>query len=244
MSDGQGTQVESAPGRLSDHLSLGVIARVYRRDVIDEIVLRSGRREKRERLLPARLVLYFVIALGLFFGDAYEEVMAKMVGGLKFVSAWEKAWKLPTASALCQARKRLGEAPVKELFDQVCQPLATSPAQTELWRHSRWSASSSTPKPTSPPSRCTATSTTPDYGSSPAAERSTPPSTATNPTSSSTPHWYPHSTPEDGRKLALGLPLSGGGMSPSHRPQEPHAGDSVLISAAMFTLANPVEPFA
>lgn len=111
---------------MSDHLSLGVIARVYRRDVIDEIVVRAGRREKRERLLPARLVVYFVIALGLFFGDAYEEVMAKMVGGLKFVSAWEKVWKVPTASALCQARKRLGEAPVKELFDQVCQPLATT----------------------------------------------------------------------------------------------------------------------
>lgn len=37
-----------------------------------------------------------------------------------------KAWKAPTASALCQARKRLGEAPVKELFEQVCQPLATT----------------------------------------------------------------------------------------------------------------------
>lgn len=117
---------EPGAGRLSDHLSLGVIARVYGRDLIDGVVARSGRREKRQRLLPARLVTYFVIALGLFFGDAYEEVMRKMVGGLKFVSAWEKAWKVPTASALCQARQRLGEAPVKELFDRACRPLATT----------------------------------------------------------------------------------------------------------------------
>lgn len=111
---------------MSDHLSLGVIARVYRRDQVDDAVTRTGRREKRQRLLPARLVVYYVIALGLFFGEAYQEVMRKMVGGLKFVAAWEKAWTVPTASALCQARQRLGEAPVKELFDQVCQPLAST----------------------------------------------------------------------------------------------------------------------
>ncbi len=125
MRDESETREEPAAGRLSDHLSLGVIARIYRRDQVDDAVARSGRREKRQRLLPARLVVYYVIALALFFGEAYEEVMRKMVGGLRFVSAWEKAWKVPTSSALCQARKRLGEAPVKELFDQVCQPLAT-----------------------------------------------------------------------------------------------------------------------
>lgn len=109
---------------------------MYRRDVVDETLLRTGRRQQRERLLPARLVVYYVIALAFFFGDAYEEVMRKMVGGLKFVAAWEKAWKVPTASALCQARKRLGEAPVKELFDQVCQPLATT--STIGGFHHRW----------------------------------------------------------------------------------------------------------
>jgi hypothetical protein len=53
-----------------------------------------------------------VIALALFFGEAYEEVMRKMVGGLRLVSAWEHGWQVPTASALCQARQRLGEEPV------------------------------------------------------------------------------------------------------------------------------------
>jgi len=126
VSDEHGTLEEPAAGRLSDHLSLGVIARVYRRDQVDDAVSRTGRRERRSRLLPARLVVYYVIALGLFFGEAYQEVMRKMVGGLKFVAAWEKAWRVPTASALCQARQRLGDAPVRELFDQVCQPLATT----------------------------------------------------------------------------------------------------------------------
>ena len=114
------------PGRLSDHLSLGVIARVYRPELVEQVLLETARREKRTRLLPARLVVYYVIALGLFFGDAYEEVMRKMVGGLRFVQAWERPWKIPTPSALCQARKRLGEAPLRELFERAAVPLATS----------------------------------------------------------------------------------------------------------------------
>jgi hypothetical protein len=124
------------PGRLSDYLSLGVIGRVYRRDLVDEVIAETRSREKRTRLLPARLVVYYVIALALFFGEAYEEVMRKMVGGLRFVSAWEQAWRVPTPSALCQARQRLGEAPLRRLFEQAAVPLAT-PATIGAWL-GRW----------------------------------------------------------------------------------------------------------
>jgi hypothetical protein len=77
-----------------------------------------------------------VIALALFFGEAYEEVMRKMVGGLRFVSAWERAWRVPTPSALCQARQRLGEAPLRRLFELAAVPLAT-PATIGAWL-GRW----------------------------------------------------------------------------------------------------------
>ena len=68
------------PGRLSDCLCLGVISRVYRRDLVDEVIAETRSKEKRTRLLPARLVVYYVIALALFFGEAYEEVMRRMIG--------------------------------------------------------------------------------------------------------------------------------------------------------------------
>jgi hypothetical protein len=123
-------------GRLSDYLSLGVIARVYRRDLVDEVIAETRSKEQRTRLLPARLVVYYVIALALFFGEAYEEVMRRMVGGLRFVSAWERAWRVPTPSALCQARQRLGEAPLRRLFEQAAVPLAT-PATIGAWL-GRW----------------------------------------------------------------------------------------------------------
>jgi transposase IS4-like protein/DDE family transposase len=128
---------EPHAGQLSDYLSLGVIARIYRRDLVDDVLLETRRKEKRQRLLPARLVVYYVIALALFFGEAYEEVMRKMVGGLRLVSAWERGWKVPTASALCQARQRLGEQPLRELFDRAAAPLAT-PSTIGAWLSNRW----------------------------------------------------------------------------------------------------------
>jgi hypothetical protein len=124
------------PGRLSDYLCLGVVSRIYRRDLVDEVIAETRRKEKRSRLLPARLVVYYVIALALFFGEAYEEVMRRMVGGLRFVAAWERAWQVPSPSALCQARQRLGEAPVRRLFERAAVPLAT-PATIGGWQ-GRW----------------------------------------------------------------------------------------------------------
>jgi hypothetical protein len=38
--------------------------------------------------LPARVVVYYVLALTLFYGDAYEEVLQKLVNGLQFLRSW------------------------------------------------------------------------------------------------------------------------------------------------------------
>jgi hypothetical protein len=129
-----GDEADEQPraGRLSDYLCMGVVSRIYRRDLVDEVIIETRSKEKRNRLLPARVVVYYVIALALFYGEAYEEVMRKMVGGLRFVSAWERHWHVPTPSALCQARQRLGEQPVRRLFERTAAPVAT-PATIGAW---------------------------------------------------------------------------------------------------------------
>jgi hypothetical protein len=113
------------PEKLVEHISLGVMMSVLDRDRIDEILLASGRLERRVRLLPARVVVYYVIALGLFFGDAYEEVMRRLVGGLRQMRAWSDNWTFPSTSALSQARARLGEDPLRLLFEDTCRPMAS-----------------------------------------------------------------------------------------------------------------------
>ncbi|MCP2205534.1 Insertion element 4 transposase N-terminal, partial [Lentzea flava] len=65
-----------------------MLTRLFDRGLVDEVLAETGRREKRSRLLPARVVVYYVLALCLFFGDGYEEVMRKLVNGLRFLGTW------------------------------------------------------------------------------------------------------------------------------------------------------------
>jgi hypothetical protein len=119
--------VEDRPGgRLTDRIGLGVLSAKFGRDLIEEVVNRTGVREKRRRLLPAHVMIRYVIAMGLFFEESYEEVMRQLVGSLKKLGSWVDDWQVPTGSAICQARKRLGVAPLKELFEKAAVPLAHS----------------------------------------------------------------------------------------------------------------------
>jgi hypothetical protein len=124
------------PGKMTDHVSLGALTRIVPRFIVDEVLTESKSREKRSRALPAHVVVYFVIALALFT-DGYEEVIRKLVNGLRFARVWSREWNVPTTSALSQARKRLGEEPMKLLFERVAAPVAkpgTPGAWIRQWR--------------------------------------------------------------------------------------------------------------
>jgi len=111
--------------RLSDHISIGVLTRVFSPELVDRIVTESGRTEKRHRLLPARVVVYYVLGLALFSDSSYEEVMRMLVEGLSWAGDWATSWNVPTKAALFKARMRLGVNPLRELFCQSATPLAT-----------------------------------------------------------------------------------------------------------------------
>jgi Insertion element 4 transposase N-terminal/Transposase DDE domain len=109
---------------LPDRIALGVLTRLITRELVDDVLAGTGRAEQRKRLLPARVVVYFVLALALFYGDSYEEVMRKLVQGLSWLAIWKKEWHVPTSSALAQARERLGPEPLRELFERAARPCA------------------------------------------------------------------------------------------------------------------------
>lgn len=116
---------ESYPGAsLTDKIGLGVLTRLAPRELVAEVIAETGKREIRKRVLPARVVVYFVLALALFYRDSYEEVMRKLVQGLTSIGIWKGDWKVPTTSALSQARQRLGVEPLQELFHRVAVPCA------------------------------------------------------------------------------------------------------------------------
>lgn len=117
--------IVSGHGLVTDAIGVGVLTRLLDRDLVDEVIVAAGRQEKRVRLLPARVVVYYVLALCLFFGDSYEEVMRKLCHGLRAVGSWRKDWTVPTVGAISKARMRLGEEPLRLLFERVALPLAT-----------------------------------------------------------------------------------------------------------------------
>jgi len=108
-----------------DQVSIGVLVDAVPRDAVDEAVAVCGARERRsDGKLPAHVITYLTLALSLFADDDYEEVAAKVTGSLDRFGCWDAAWSVPTASAITQARKRLGREVFPELFERTCGPVA------------------------------------------------------------------------------------------------------------------------
>ena len=120
--------------RLSDRVAIGLLTRVFPSAVVDAAVAAAGRGEVRSRLLPARLTVYYVLAMCLFSGQGYEEVMRLLVGGLEWLGRWRRAWTVPSTAAIAKARARLGPGPLRELFERVAVPLATASTQGSWYR--------------------------------------------------------------------------------------------------------------
>lgn len=124
------------PERLSDHVSLGVLTRVFPPDVVDAVIARTGALEQRNRLLPSRLMVYYVMSLALFSNGSYEEVMRSLLAGMEWLTGRFREWTMPTKAAIYKARNRLGSAVMVELFGEVAKPFALpgDPGFYKDWR--------------------------------------------------------------------------------------------------------------
>ena len=111
--------------RLSDLVSVGVLARTFPPGLVDEVIAGCGRTEQRSRSLPARTMAYFAIGMALHSEGSYEDVLALMTDGLAWAEPEVEAPKRPGKSAIFQARDRLGPEPLRMLFARVARPLAT-----------------------------------------------------------------------------------------------------------------------
>ena len=120
--------------RLTDHVSVGVLTRVFPPELVDGVVAEAERAERRHRLLPARVVVYYVLALALFADCSYEEVMRQLVEGLSWESGWRQSWEVPTKVAIYKARQRLGREPLELLFRAVARPLAGESTRAAFYR--------------------------------------------------------------------------------------------------------------
>src|ERR687883_17985 len=122
--------------RLSDHISLGVIARAVPPERVRQVLAETGRASERERDLPAQVMVYYAIALALYTGAGTREVLRCLLEGLRWLWGAE-AVRVAGESGISQARTRLGADPLRRLYERVVRPVATPAtkgARCREWR--------------------------------------------------------------------------------------------------------------
>ena len=117
--------------RLSDLVSVGVLTRTFPPALVDEVIAEVGRTQQRHRSLPARVMAYFAIGMALHSEGSYEDVLSLLTDGLAW-AADEEPVRLPSKSAIFQARARLGAEPLRGLFNRVAAPLS-QPGAAGAW---------------------------------------------------------------------------------------------------------------
>jgi Insertion element 4 transposase N-terminal/Transposase DDE domain len=126
-----------AGARLSDYLSTGLLARTCPREVVEEVLRSCGRRSQRQRDLPAHAMVYYVMALPLYMGVAYEDVLRCVTQGMGFLGDAALGRRAVGKSGISQARTRLGSEVMERLARRQIRPIAkrqTAGAWYRRWR--------------------------------------------------------------------------------------------------------------
>jgi hypothetical protein len=103
--------------------SIGLLAQVFPLGVVNAAVGRAGVKELKNRALPARLMVYFVIGMWLWSGIGYVRVLRKVTAGLRWAAADGDRRPLPYDGSISKARVRLGEAVMADLFAGCAGPV-------------------------------------------------------------------------------------------------------------------------
>jgi len=123
--------------RITDYISLGVIARSFPSDRVQSILEATATASIRQRDLPAHVVVYYVIAMALYMQSSYREVLRCLLEGIQWLRNPSAEITVAGKSAISQARTRLGWEPLRQLHDEVVKPIAvaaTRGAWYDQWR--------------------------------------------------------------------------------------------------------------
>ena len=126
-----------AGSRITDYISLGVIAKFFPAEKVREILRETQRTSIRERDLPAHVVVYYVIALALYMRSSYREVLRCLLEGVQWLLDPSITVKVAGKSGISQARSRLGAEPLKRLYAATVTPIAGRRTKGAWYRHWR-----------------------------------------------------------------------------------------------------------
>jgi hypothetical protein len=113
-----------AGARITDYISLGVMSKSFPAGAIERVLASTGRASLRQRDLPAHVVVYYVIALALYMQSSYREVLRCLLEGILWLRDPSARVRVAGKSGISQARTRLGWEPLRQLHDELVQPIA------------------------------------------------------------------------------------------------------------------------
>lgn len=123
-------EVTVAAGRFAPG-HLGELTRIVPFEMVDAALVETGRVQTRIRALPSRVVVYLLLAAALFSECGYRQVWGRLIAGLQGMAV-----ATPCAAGMACARRRVGAAPLRALFDLLRGP-AAGPATRGVWWHGR-----------------------------------------------------------------------------------------------------------
>ncbi|GAA3140482.1 IS4 family transposase [Streptomyces echinatus] len=112
-----------APGHL------GELTRIVPFEMVDAILTETGARQRRLRKLPARVVVYLLLAAALFEECGYLAVWGKLTAALDSLPVPKV-----TGAGLWDARTRLGVRPMRALFDLLRGPVSAVRTGGARWK--------------------------------------------------------------------------------------------------------------
>src|ERR1700746_2783091 len=120
---------------LADDVRLGLLTEWVTADLVDEVLAECGTPDRRPGALPARFMVYYVLALALFQQDSYDDVAENLVGALEGMDE-----ACPNRSSSTRARQRVGAGVIEALFRRLAGPVAPPGLDGAFWRGMRVAA--------------------------------------------------------------------------------------------------------
>ncbi|MQA92554.1 MAG: IS4 family transposase, partial [Gemmatimonas sp.] len=122
--------------RVTDFISLGVLSKRIPVEQVERVLRETERESERQRKLPMHVMVYYVIALGLYMQVSYGEVLRCLLEGLEWLGLPVKSIRTVQMSSISRARMRLGVEPLKRLYEELVVPVAT-PKTRGAWYRGR-----------------------------------------------------------------------------------------------------------
>lgn len=116
-------------------IDLGSMSSAFPLADVKRILEETNRSSQRKRKLPAYVMTYYVIALGLMSSRGTREALRHLLDRLRERRSWRG--ELASEAAISKARQRLGVEPLRKLYETFVRPIATRAIKSAWYRQWR-----------------------------------------------------------------------------------------------------------